>query len=260
MNILLTNDDGLETGGLKALYYELKKLGEPTIISPVTQKSAVSHAITIFSPLFTQKVTTYLDCNTPLYAVEGTPADCVKLALGKLLKKKPDIVVSGINAGANIGVDIFYSGTVAGALEGALWGITGFAVSLEKPAGSADFDFPSAAKSAVQIIKSIMLSKTAAGSVFNINIPNRKSNRIKGIKFTRQDCGFLPDQFVSGIDPRGRQYYWVKPIPKKAQPKPPKGKFMVSDIKALKSGYISVTPLKANLTDYNLLEYLSLPK
>lgn len=249
MNILLTNDDGLETNGLKALYQELKQLGKTTIISPITQQSAVSHAITIFSPLFVEKVSNYLPDKTHIYAVRGTPADCVKLALGKILKKKPDIVISGINAGANIGVDVFYSGTVAAAIESALWGITGFAVSLEKPNNTIKLDFSSAAKSAVKIIKSLLRSKPPKGSIFNINLPAGNGNRIKGIQYTRQDCGFLPDQFVSGIDPRGRKYYWVKPIPKKCQPKPKTNGFLISDIKALKEGYVSITPLKANLTD-----------
>ena len=249
MNILLTNDDGLETGGLKALYQELIQLGKTIIISPITQQSAVSHAITIFSPLFVQKITTYLDNKTPLYAVDGTPADCVKLGLGKILKEKPDIVVSGINAGANVGVDIFYSGTVAAAIEGALWGITSFAVSLEKSDNKFELNFSFAAKSAVKIIKSLLLSKPLKGNLFNINVPAKAGNRIKGIQYTRQDCGFLPDQFVSGVDPRGRNYYWVKPIPKNPQPKPKNNGILISDIKALKTGYISITPLKANLTD-----------
>jgi len=247
----------METVGLKALCRELKQLGSVTVVSPYTEQSAVSHAITIFNPLFISKNTTYLCDDTTLFILKGTPADCVKVALSRLLKKKPDIVVSGINAGANVGADIFYSGTVSAAMEGALWGITSFAVSLEKRS-NVKLDFTATAKSAVKIIRSLL--KMPKGSIFNINVPSINPKKIKGAIYTRQQHTVLADNFVKGIDPRGREYYWVKAIPHINQPALKDKIEGISDIEALKKGYISITPLKPDLTNYNMLEYLSLPK
>jgi 5'-nucleotidase len=257
MNILLTSDDGLETEGLKSLYWALKKIGNVTVISPYTEQSAVSHAITIFNPLFITKNTTYLGGKNQLFLLRGTPADCVKVALSRLLKKKPAIVVSGINSGANVGADIFYSGTVAAAMEGALWGITSFAVSLEKKP-KAGLNFAYTAKSAVKIISSLL--GAPKGALFNINVPAIKSEKIKGALYTRQQHTVLADNFVKGVDPRGRDYYWVKAIPHINQPAFKDKIEGISDIESLKKGYISITPLKPDLTNYNMLEYLSLPK
>lgn len=271
MRILLTNDDGLKTEGLKALHNELERVfgqGTITVVSPLHQQSAVSHSITIFSPLFIEKVNGYLNNKSSLYAVQGTPTDCVKLALRYLMNSKPAVVVSGINEGANVGVDVFYSGTVAGAIEGALWGIPSFAVSTETPNGKRP-DFKLSARLAVNIIKTLLDAKLPAGRAFNINVPNSGRRTIKGIKYTRQDIRLSPEEFERGIDPRGRHYYWMKPGPKRFDLRlsgyhsskylkriKTEECILPSDLETLRAGYISVTPLRTNLTDYQLLAYL----
>ena len=290
MRILLTNDDGLKTEGLKALHNELERVfgqGTITVVSPLHQQSAVSHSITIFSPLFIEKVNGYLNNKSSLYAVQGTPTDCVKLALRYLMNSKPAVVVSGINEGANVGVDVFYSGTVAGAIEGALWGIPSFAVSTETPnpaplgvqgkvavnpmwfTGGKRPDFKLSARLAVNIIKTLLDAKLPAGRAFNINVPNSGRRAIKGIKYTRQDIRLSPEEFERGIDPRGRHYYWMKPGPKRFDLRlsgyhsskylkriKTEECILPSDLETLRAGYISVTPLRTNLTDYQLLAYL----
>ncbi|MBI4833827.1 MAG: 5'/3'-nucleotidase SurE [Planctomycetes bacterium] len=258
MDILLTNDDSIENNGLSALYKELRKLGRVTVVSPFSQQSGVGHGITIFKPLFIRKVYDYLSCNACLYAVEGTPADCIKLGIVEILKKRPDIVVSGINDGANVGIDVFYSGTVAAAIEGAFWGIPSFAVSREKPENHSNPDFSDTAKLAVTIIKDIIRGKIRGtnGIVYNINIPCCSPRQMKGVKHTRQGTEYLPDQFVSGTDPRGRNYYWMKSGLKKFRHKRPVKitAKAVSDISAVKKKYISITPLVTNLTDWHAFD------
>ena len=287
MRILLTNDDGLETDGLKVLYHALETAfgrRSVTVISPFHQQSAVSHSITIFSPLFIEHIDGYLGNKSTVYAVRGTPADCIKLALGQLLKQRPEVIIAGINAGANLGVDVFYSGTVAAVLEGAFWGIPSFAISVEKPHGRQP-DFKTPVRYAVEVIKSLLGAKLPASVAFNINIPNPGRGLPKGIKYTRQDIHFSADEFTRGVDPRGRHYYWMKegknrlttnlPVPlarqtghkrstiKRTAPMSigvvatkPGSCILPSDIETLRAGYISVTPLRTNLTDYQLLAYL----
>ena len=257
MNILLTNDDSLSTPGLELLRKELCRLGKVTTVIPSNQRSASSHAITIFQPLFINKIL----CGARqeyIYTLDGTPTDCVKIALSKMMKKLPDIVVSGINAGANVGVDVFYSGTVAAALEASLWGLTSFAVSVEK-SSKRNPDFKKAARKSVSLIKSLLAMKPARGSVFNINLPNQfHRSRIKGTKFTHQDLAMTRDEFIQGTDPRGRHYYWMKSGPAAQWQKKRKTEHLLpilapSDLKTLRAGYISITPLKANFTDYQFL-------
>lgn len=268
MNILLTNDDGLEAKGLINLHQELKKLGKVTVVAPCNQQSGVGHGITIFKPLFIRKVNDHLPDKESLYAVEGTPADCVKLGIAKIFKKCPDIVVSGINDGANVGIDVFYSGTVAAAIEGAFWGIPSFAVSREKDEKHPDPDFSNAAKLAVAIIRNIIRGgirqaglpvrgTQAGGIVYNINIPCCHPRQMKGIKHTRQGTEYLPDQFISGTDPRGRDYYWMKSGLKKFGTKSTAKATskIISDITALREKYISISPLLANLTDWQMFRH-----
>src|ERR1700719_3449808 len=169
VRILLTNDDGIYAPGLKALRAELKKLGDVTVVAPATEQSAVGHSITLLTPLLVQEV---MDEDGQLlgWAVEGRPADCVKLALLELLPEPPDLVVSGLHAGSNARINVLYSGTVAAAIEGAFFHRTSIAVSLEytKPQ---PLDFPRAAALARQVIEQILAHRPAAGSLFNVNIP-----------------------------------------------------------------------------------------
>src|SRR5262249_7132322 len=185
MRILLTNDDGVYAPGLRAMRKELQKLGEVIVVAPATEQSAVGHSITLLTPLLVQEV---LDDQDQFmgWAVEGRPADCVKLALLELLPEPPDLVVSGLNAGSNAGINVLYSGTVAAAIEGAFFRQTSIAVSLEytkvKP-----LDFSRAAAIARQIIEQIVARKPEGGALFNVNIPSLEKGPIRGVRTVPQN-------------------------------------------------------------------------
>jgi 5'-nucleotidase len=248
MRILLTNDDGVYAPGLRAMRAELQKLGEVTVVAPVGEQSAVGHSITLLTPLLVQEV---LDDNQqPLgWAVEGRPADCVKLAVLELLPGPPDLVVSGLNAGSNAGINVLYSGTVAAAIEGAFFRCTSVAVSLEYTQPQ-PLDFPRAAGLARQVIEQILEFRPPAGSLFNINIPSLERGPIKGIRAVPQNVSAYLERFDRRIDPRGRVYFWNTPEYCCPEPHPD------SDVPALQEGYITVTPLQFDLTDRELLRQM----
>jgi 5'-nucleotidase len=180
VRILLTNDDGVYAPGLRALRTELKKLGEVTVVAPAGEQSAVGHSITLLTPLLVQEVVD--EANQPMgWAVEGRPADCVKLAIVELLKEPPDLIVSGLNAGSNAGINVLYSGTVAAAIEGAFFRRTSIAVSLEytKPK---PLDFARAAGLAAGVIKQIIQHAPPPGALFNINIPSLEKGPVRGVR------------------------------------------------------------------------------
>jgi 5'-nucleotidase len=246
---LLTNDDGVYAPGLRALRHELRKLGEVTVVAPATEQSAVGHSITLLTPLVVQEVLD--EQQQPMgWAVEGRPADCVKLALLELLPEKPDLVISGLNAGSNSGINVLYSGTVAAAIEGAFFQITSMAVSLEytrpKP-----LDFPKAAGLARRVIEQILSHKSPRGSLFNINIPSLERGPIQGIRVVPQNLAPHRESYDRRTDPRGRVYFWNNPEYSCPQPHPD------SDVIALAERFISVTPLQFNLTHQPLLQQMS---
>ena len=245
MQILLTNDDGIYAPGLRALRRELQKLGEVTVVAPATEQSAVGHSITLLTPLLVQEV---LDEQQQFlgWAVEGRPADCVKLALLELLPQQPDVVISGLNAGSNAGINVLYSGTVAAAIEGAFFQRTSIAVSLEytKP----KLDFARAAEYARQVIEQILAQNPAAGTLFNVNIPSLDKGPIRGIKCVPQNVVPYSEKYDRRVDPRGRVYFWTTPEFGCPDPHPD------SDVTALKDGYITVTPLQFNLTHAGQIE------
>lgn len=248
MRILLTNDDGIYAPGLKALREQLLQLGEVTVVAPATEQSAVGHSITLLTPLVVQEVSD--EHGRPMgWAVEGRPADCVKLALMELLPNKPDVVVSGLNAGSNAGINVLYSGTVAAAIEGAFYQHTSIAVSLEytKP----KLDFVRAAKIARQVIEQILAMRLPAGSLFNVNIPSIDKGPIRGIRTVPQNVVPYEEKFDRRVDPRGRVYFWTSSRLHCPDPHPD------SDVTALAEGYITVTPLQVNLTHHPLLEKMS---
>src|SRR5260370_4864708 len=180
VRILLTNDDGVYAPGLRALRLELKKLGEVTVVAPAGEQSAVGHSITLLTPLLVQEVED--EAKQPLgWAVEGRPADSVTLALLELRKEPPDLIVSGLNAGSNAGINVLYSGTVAAAIEGAFFRRTSIAVSLEytKPK---PLDFARAADLARRVVEQIMAHRPADGSLFNVNIPSFDKGPIRGVR------------------------------------------------------------------------------
>jgi 5'-nucleotidase len=244
VHILLTNDDGVFAPGLRALRKELKRLGDVTVIAPAVEQSGVGHSITLLTPLVVKPVDD--EEGTPLgYVVEGSPADCVKLAILELLDRPPDLIVSGINSGANAGINVLYSGTVAAAIEGAFFKITSIAVSLEL---AEHFDYPRAAKNASCVIRSILSNQPAAGSLYNINLPAHSRGEPKGVRVVPMGIGRYGEGFEKRQDPRGRTYYWMTYAPPYHLEGPE------TDVTSLTEGYITVTPLHFDMTRHDLLQ------
>lgn len=245
MKILVTNDDGIYAEGIAALAGALSRVGEVTVVAPDTQRSAVGHAITLTDPL--RVVEARRSGKFFGYATSGTPADCVKLAIKSLMKGKPDLVVSGINLGANSGVNILYSGTVSGATEGALLGIPSFAISLDtfvKP------DFSAAADFAARLAQSLKKRRLPKGTLLNVNVPALPRNRLKGVKVTSQSHMVFKDWFQKRVDPHGQTYYWMTGEFKTGAAEP------ASDVAAVHKGHISITPIQFDLTDYRFISEL----
>jgi 5'-nucleotidase len=249
VRILLTNDDGVYAPGLRALRTELKKLGEVTVVAPATEQSAVGHSITLLTPLVIQEVLD--EKNHPMgWAIEGKPADCVKLAILELLREPPDLVVSGLNAGSNAGINVLYSGTVAAAIEGAFCRCTSIAVSLEYTKAQ-PLDFPRAAGLARQVIEQILRHRPTPGSLFNVNIPSLEKGPVRGVRVVPQNIAVYQEAFDRRIDPRGRVYFWNKPEFGCPEPHPD------TDVMAVAEGYITVTPLQFDLTHFPQLKEAS---
>ena len=246
MRILLTNDDGIYAPGLRALRKELLKLGEVVVVAPAAEQSAVGHSVTLTTPLIVQEVLD--EDQKPMgWGVEGRPADCVKLALRELLPEPPDLVVSGLNAGSNAGINVLYSGTVAAAIEGAFFQRTSIAVSLEYTRPG-PLDFPRAAELARRVIEQIVAHRPAEGTLFNVNIPSPDRGPVRGIKTVPQNVAPYLETFDRRVDPRGRIYFWSGPDFSCPEPHPD------TDVIALSEGYVTVTPLQFNLTDAVMLE------
>jgi 5'-nucleotidase len=247
VRILLTNDDGIYAPGLRALRPELQKLGEVTVVAPATEQSAVGHSVTLMTPLIVQEV---LDEDKRRFgwAVEGRPADCVKLALRELLEAPPDLIVSGLNAGSNAGINVLYSGTVAAAIEGAFFRCTSIACSLEYKRAR-PLDFPGAAALTRQVIEQIVARRPAPGTLFNVNIPDLDRGPARGIRVVPQNVvPYVEGSYDRRVDPRGRVYFWSSPEFSCPDPYPD------SDVTALSDGYITVTPLQFDLTRRELLQ------
>jgi 5'-nucleotidase len=245
--ILLTNDDGIDSEGIYKLYTVLKsdKRLDVKIIAPDRETSAVGHAITVFRPISVKKE--YRDGVFFGYAVDGTPADCVKIAIGAILKETPDLIISGINRGANIGENIIYSGTVSAATEGTTLGISSMAVSVDNLINP---DFSYAAKFTKEIVDRVIKNGSIpGGTLLNINIPDVPESEIKGVLVTRQSNARVKDKFIKRVDPMGRDYYWMD------------GEFngenidINTDYCAVKNNYISITPIHYDMTDYKNLDY-----
>ncbi len=243
MKILLTNDDSIESDGLKKLAKSLTSIGKVFVVAPQKPQSAQSHAITMHKPLRAEKIPLNVGEEVS-YRVSGTPADCVLLALDVLIKDF-DIVVSGINKGPNLGNNTLYSGTVAAAREGAMNDKLSFAISVnefEKP------DFEYAAKVGKNIIETFSKILKGMSACININFPNSKQ-KIKGIKFAKLSAGRYKKRVTIGKDPFGREFYWIGGVLNDP---------MVDDTdsKLIEEGYITITPLIIDQTDYNLLKQL----
>ncbi len=237
--ILITNDDGINAAGIKALEQGLAGVGEVTVIAPDREMSATSQAISLHTPLRVNRM------DDRHYAVAGTPADSVILALYHILPQRPDLLVSGINAGGNLGENVVYSGTVGGAVEGAVHGVPSFAISL---ASRKDLDFSHAAAFAGQLAAKILEDGLAPGMCLNVNVPR---GEIRGVRITRQSQKITQNLVVKQIDPRGRPHYWLDETIELSDVEPD------SDYGAILAHEISVTPLQVDRTHYPSLNHLS---
>ena len=246
MNILITNDDGIEAQGIHALAKKFKEMGNVVVVAPNKQMSATSHSITTVNPIRVQKY--HKDDVFFGYAITGTPADCVKLALTTLLDEKPDLVLSGINHGRNTGINIMYSGTVAGAAEGFLIGIPSFAISLSSH--DVELECDTAAEYAFKIVSEIMKQEDKKNIFININIPAVEKEKIQGIKTAKSSNSYWEDEYEKRIDPFGRPYFWFN------------GSYIYDaneediDDAVLDAGYIAVTPLQYQFTNLEQLEII----
>jgi 5'-nucleotidase len=245
VRILLTNDDGIHAPGLMALFTELKGDFEVSVVAPESEMSAVGHAITLRSPLRVQEI--YKDGTFFGYGVTGTPADCVKIAVQELLKTPPDIILSGINLGANVGVNVLYSGTVSAATEGAFLGVRSAAISLDT---RTDPDFSVAASFSRKIIKLITENGLKNGTALNVNVPAIPAGSIKGVAITRQGVGRFRERYERRIDPRGNVYYWLTGETRVEEERED------SDARALADGFIAITPISFDLTCVKEIESL----
>ncbi len=243
--ILITNDDGIYAPGIFALWEAMDALGDVVVVAPDTEKSAVGHAITISDPIRIQEITRREGFKG--YAVKGTPADCVKIAVQGILDSPPDIVISGINAGANVGNNIIYSGTVSAATEGTMLKIPSIAISLDAVRGG---NYEPAKTVAQRVVHQVLDRGLPEGVLLNVNVPNIPITDIQGIKITKQGNIFFKDWFEGREDPRGHQYYWMT------------GKIVDPDSDencdgvALSQGYVSITPIHYQLTCESFLEPL----
>ncbi|MAT69489.1 MAG: 5'/3'-nucleotidase SurE [Planctomycetaceae bacterium] len=237
MQILLTNDDGIYAPGLAAMERALHSLGNVTVVAPLTEQSGVGHAITYLTPLMCREV--YDGDRQRGWAVEGSPADCVKLAVARLCPQRPDLVISGINSGQNAGINVLYSGTVAAAIEGAFFGITSFAVSLE-------FDeharYDAAAQVAARIIRQVLQQKDSDAQLYNLNIPTAALDEPADVCVAPMCVAPWGEQYETRRDPRGRNYYWATG----KQPVPPEDER--TDLSLLREGKITLTPLAFDMT------------
>jgi 5'-nucleotidase len=240
--ILVTNDDGVHSPGIIALFKAMKEIGTAFIVAPDRERSAVGHALTLHRPLKVEEL------RENVYSVNGTPTDCVALAVHKILPKRPDLIASGINRGANLGDDITYSGTVSAAIEGTILNIPSFAISL---AGEKPFHYETASIFAIKIAKYIIENSLPYDTLLNVNVPNvPKKEMIKGIKVTVQGKRVYDNAIQEIYSPWGDKHYWIGG----GQPYWEYGEDM--DIQAVLDNYVSLTPLHLNLTNYEALKYL----
>ncbi len=233
--ILVTNDDGVYSPGIQVLAKRLRELDAVVIVAPDRERSAAGHSMTLHRPLLIEEV------KESVYSVNGTPTDCINIAVKGLLKETPKLVVSGINKGPNLGDDVTYSGTVAGAIEGILLGIPSFAVSL---AARENFRFAEAAEVALHTASRILEQGLPQGTLLNINVPNVPLSDMQGTRITRLGKRIYHQMTVERVDPRGKKYYWI------GGGEPDWEREEGTDLDAVDRGMVSVTPLHLDLTDY----------
>lgn len=249
MRILLSNDDGVHAIGLRVIFEELKKLGNVWVVAPLEEKSTTGHSLTIHKPL------RMIPMGKHFYGVSGSPADCVYLGIREVIRKMPDLVVSGINRGANLGQDVYYSGTVSAAREACILGIPALAVSLSvnfsKSVPESKLHYKTAAKVVSYLLKNLAGFSVPKHTLLNLNVPDLPLNKLKGLKLARQGFRYYSGSILRRTDHRGKDYYWVggqyKGFMREEH----------TDCLAVESGYASLTPLKLDSTDLNFLSELS---
>lgn len=243
MRVLLTNDDGIASPGLHALAEAFVAAHQIVVVAPEHERSASGHAITLHKPLRARPVTAFVP-GVQAWATNGTPADCVVLAVGELLRWRPDVIVAGINVGPNLGLDLTYSGTVSGAMEGAILGVPSLAVSVTS---FVDVRFEVAASFAERVARLAVDRHLPGDSLLNINVPNLPRDQLKGIRITRQSQRRYLSRLEKRVDPRGRSYYWL------TGQREPVADAEGTDGWAVANGFVSVTPVHLNMTDHQLL-------
>lgn len=243
---MITNDDGYQAPGLRALAEALKELGRVVVVAPDRERSGGGHAITAHKPLRLDPVE--LGPGIEAYRVNGSPADCVKLGVDALLERRPDLVFSGINSGANLGTDILYSGTVSGAMEGAIYGVPSAALSLVR---GEEEDYGIAAAFAVALARVLLERGLPEGVLLNVNVPNLGPGApVRGVRVTRLGVRRYRDMFQRRTDPRGKAYYWLAGRAVDLDEGPD------TDAVAVREGYISVTPVHFDLTHHGMVQTL----
>jgi len=246
MRILVCNDDGILAPGIAALAGALAEVAEVDVVAPMSGQSGAAHAITFMTPLITERISV---AGRPFgWGVDGSPADCVKVGVHELCEVRPDLVVSGINAGSNLGVDVIYSGTVAAAVEAAFIGIPSIAVSLEAGGG---FDFEGAAVHAREIVLRAVALGISPGMVLNVNVPRLDRGAPRGVRVVPQSTAPWTDTYDRRKDPRGRTYFWLGDAGGRAAEDDPD-----TDLMALRAGFVTITPLQYDLTQYAQLAHL----
>lgn len=244
MRILLTNDDGVYSPGIKVLAESLHDMAELYVVAPDRERSGTGHGITVFSPLMVETLEGF-DGVQKAWVVDGTPADCVKLAISALMSEPPDLVISGINRGSNMGSDVLYSGTVSAAIEGLIMGVPSMAVSLNSFKHNADYTF--AGGFTRRLCNQLIKDGIDKELLLNVNLPALPREAIKGIRITKLGSRRYENLFEERKDPRGKTYYWMGgDIIEEAQEKD-------SDVAAVNEAYVSITPIHFDLTDYKLI-------
>ena len=243
MHLLISNDDGITARGIQVLSSRMSSLGKVTIVAPDQNRSGASNSLTLDSPVRIREI------DERTFRVKGTPTDCVHIALTGLLDKDPDMVISGINAGANLGDDVIYSGTVAAAMEGRFLGLPAIAVSLvfdERPE-----NYETAADAVALLVAQLRKDPLPADTILNINVPDLPWNEIKGFEVTRLGHRHRAEPVIKTMDPRGRPMYWIGPAGAEQDAGPG------TDFDALRRGFVSITPIHVDLTRFQALDQVA---
>ncbi len=247
MRILVTNDDGIFSKGIIQLAKSMSRIGQVVVAAPDEERSAIGHAITLHKPLRIEPVK-LPDVDVEAYSINGTPADCVKIGVDVIMKRKVDLVISGINRGPNLGTDVIYSGTVSAAIEGCILNIPSVAISLVSYKSD---DFSYAGEVAVEVAQKLLEHGLPEGVLLNVNVPAVPKGEIKGIKVVRLGIRRYAETYIKRLDPRGKPYYWLTG---EAIDATQEDMQLDTDIAAVNQNYVAITPIHLDLTFYSLMD------